>query len=452
MATTKKKTAHVTVFTDDANPGTGQLVEFRKANDSIGLRVVEGRFSLLSRKLFNVFLSKAQEQQRPGVDAPVDDAAAESYFWMPIKQVVTDTDYNSGDYETLKEHAQELQNIKVANETNKMWTSERLLSGVKIYNSKGLRNKNGTVWLGFSFPPEVLQMVLKPSQYTKLSLYYQTLLRSAHSLSLYEVARRYATSPSHLTNRDRWERWFYVISGTPIGETNLPEYKYFKRDTMMKAITEINAVTDIEVEVLEFREGRKVAEIQFRVNMKAQAAFELPSTPIINSAVVSRITAFGVSKEDAETIYASYEESVVLAHVELVESRLRSGRGAAVESAAAYFRTAIKKGFANGRVIERTEAKPPTEGQKKKKDLRARFMAARNKDALEYYEELSPSEQQVLYTTFSKGADPSLKPYLKKKLEMTLVKTAFGDWLATDLWGVPTDSQILDFLETGGDE
>lgn len=451
MATSKRKSARILVQTDEAGNASGQLLEFKKANDSIGLRVVEGKFSLLSRKLYNVFISKAQEQQRPGIDAPIDEPSAESYFWMLIKDVVTETDYNSSDYETLKEHAQELQNIKVVGETHKMWTSERLLSGVKIYNSKGLRNKNGTVWLGFSFPPEVLQMVLKPITYTKLSLYHQTLLRSAHSLSLYEVARRYATSPSHLTNRAKWEHWFYVITGTPISETNLPEYKYFKRDTMMKAISEINAITDIDIELIEFREGRRISEVQFRVHLKAQTSFELPTTPIINSALVARIEAFGITKEDAETIYASYDEPTVMAHVELVESRMKNGRGAALESPAAYFRTAIKKGFANT-AVAKPETKPKAAPKEKKKDLRARFMAARNKDALEYFEKLASAEQQALFTKFSKSADKALKPYIKKGLEMSIVKNAFGEWLATDLWGEPTDSQVLDFLETEGEE
>jgi hypothetical protein len=450
MAPRSKKTNTVLPVVSEEDNGPDSIVEFRKANDSIGLRVVEGQFSLLSRKLYNVFISAAQQQQRPGVNAPVDEPSAESYFWISMQDVVKDTRYNSNDYETLKEHANELQNIRVEAESTKMWTSERLLSGVKIYNSKGLKSKGGTVWLGFSFPPEVLQMVLAPSIYTKMSLWYQTQLRTASSLALYEVCRRYASSPSHLTNREKWESWYYRVTGTSINDTNLPEYKYFKRDHVLKSVAEINAITDIEVELLEFREGRRVADLQFKVYLKAQASFELPSIPIINTKVVDRIIAFGISKDEAIQIYTSYDENVVLAHIDLVESRLKNARAAPVDSAAAYFRTAIKKGYANGKVLEVAETPPAA--PKKKKNLRERFLVARAKDAMVHYGKLVTDEQKRFFTAFSKKADKSIKPYLKKGLEMALVRNAFADWLATELWGAPTDSQILDFLESEGGE
>lgn len=438
----------VSIVTESEN-SSDTPVEFRKANDSIGLRVVEGQFSLLSRKLYNVFISTAQQQQRPGVNAPIDEPAAESYFWIALQDVVKNTKYNSNDYETLKEHANELQNIRVEAESTKMWTSERLLSGVKIYNSRGLKSKGGTVWLGFSFPPEVLQMVLKPTIYTRFSLWYQTQLRTASSLALYEVCRRYASSPSHLTNRDKWQRWYYTITGTVTSDTNIPEYKYFKRDHLVKSITEINAITDIDVELLEFKEGRKVTEIQFKVYQKAQSAFDLPSIPIINMELIERIMALGISKDEAVTIYTSYDEQVVLAHLNLVESRQKNARIEPLESAAAYFKTAIKKGFANGKALEPVETKAPPP---KKKNLRERFMIARAKDALGHYDKLITDEQKKILAAFTRKADKSIKPYLKKGLEMALVRNAFGDWLANELWGEPTDAQIIDFLESEADD
>ncbi len=431
--------------------GPDSIVEFRKANDSIGLRVVEGQFSLLSRKLYNVFISSAQKQQRPGVNAPTDDPSAESYFWIPLQEVVKDAKYNSNDYETLKAHANELQNIRVEAENSRMWTSERLLSGVKIFNSHGLKSKGGTVWLGFSFPPEVLQMVLKPTVYTRFSLWYQTQLRTASSLALYEVCRRYASSPSHVTNRGKWEGWYYTITGTATTDKNIPEYKYFKRDHLVKSITEINTITDINVELLEFKEGRRVAEIQFKVHLKAQGTFELPSVPIINTEMIDRIVALGVSRDEATQIYSTYDEASVKAHLELVETRQKQSNTQPLGSPAAYFKTAIKNGYANGKPSVVAEPVPPAPA-KKKKSLRERFMIARAKDALEHYQKLSFEEQQPLFNAFADSADKSLKPYLKKGLEMALVRNAFGDWLATTLWGQPSDSQILDFLESETDE
>lgn len=455
MATSKKKIPSAIVAIED---GPESQMEFRKANDSIGLRVVEGQFSLLSRKLYNVFISTAQKQQRPGTNAPIDEPSAESYFWIALQDVVKDTRYNSNDYETLKEHANELQNIRVAAESEKMWTSERLLSGVKIYNSKGLKSKGGTVWLGFSFPPEVMQMVLKPTIYTKFSLWYQTQLRTASSLALYEICRRYASSPSHLTHKDNWNRWYSTVTGTATNDAIVPEYKYFKRDHLLKSIAEINTITDIDVELLEFRDGRKVTDIQFKVYPKAQSSFELSSAPLINMALLDRIVALGISKDEATAISTAYEEDVVLAHLNLVESRRKNARISPVESAAAYFKTAIKKGYANGKMTEadtdRASVAPAVSlaVPLKKKNIRERFMFARANEALLHFKALPADQQEPVFLQFSKSADKSLKPFLKKGLAMTMVSTAFGDWYAADLWGQPTDSQILAFLESEPEE
>ena len=58
--------------------------EFRKPNETIGLRVMEGRLSLLTRKVFNVMMYHAQELRVPGHDAPIDTPAAKKYFWIPL--------------------------------------------------------------------------------------------------------------------------------------------------------------------------------------------------------------------------------------------------------------------------------------------------------------------------------------------------------------------------------
>jgi hypothetical protein len=445
-----RKNNSVISRSDAASPSlqatsAAQSVEFRKANESIGLRVIEGRLSLLSRKLYNIFISKAQEHGRPGFNAPVDEESAELYFWMPMIDIVKDADYNSNDYEALKEHAQELQNIRVVGESAKMWTSERLLSGVKIYNTKGLKSKGGTVWLGFAFPPEVMQAILKPNTYTKLSLYYQTQLRSASGLGLYEVARRYASSPSHLTRRDSWEKWYYVISGTSI-DSQLPEYKYFKRDHIRVAINEINRATDIDVELIEFKEGRRVKDIQFKVHLKQQAALEMPTQPIINSAVVERIMQLGIPKAEASTIYASYDEATVVSNLTLVEARMK--RGPSVDSPAAYFKASIKNGYATTAVEPETPQPKSSAAKPKGNTIRDRFLNARRLDAIRLFGELPDEDQQNEFQLFSKQVDASTKPFLKKGMESQVIRTALGDWYATRLWGEPTDSQIIDFLES----
>jgi hypothetical protein len=64
--------------------GSTELKEFRKTNEAIGLRVSEGRLSLLSRKIFNVMVYHAQRIRHKGENAPIDTEAAKNYYWIPL--------------------------------------------------------------------------------------------------------------------------------------------------------------------------------------------------------------------------------------------------------------------------------------------------------------------------------------------------------------------------------
>jgi hypothetical protein len=438
-----------------ASPTSVALQEFRKANDSIGLRVMEGKFSLLSRKIYNIFINKAQELGVPGKEIPPGSPVGADYFWIRMREVVKSTEFDSNNYDLIKETAQELLDIKVVAETDKMWTSERLLSGAKIYNTKGLKSQGGEVWIGFAFPPEVMQMVLNPNTYTKFNLRFQTALRGNGSLGLYEIARRYATSPSHLTYRDTWERWYQAITGTPISEA-LPEYKYFKRDTLKKAMAEINSVTDIKIELIEHAKGRKVIDLQFRVELATQTPLDLAAPPPIDPGLIERIIRFGISKEDARELYLGYDERTILDHVVLTEDRMHNKKLLPIDSPAAYFRTALKGGYAKVKhIAQPAKAKPesksaPAQGAKPKTTVRERYVIARNAEAMRLYEELPAGEQQDLFAAFADQADRTLKSHAKKLgMASALVTSAFAEWFALRSWGPVTDAQVIEYLDSG---
>ena len=109
VARSKKKVESTTFVTTQATPP----MEFRKTNEAIGLRVREGKLSLLTRKIFNVMMYHAQEQRTPGVNAPIDTPAAKKYFWIPLSNLARDAAYDSKDTEFLKKQLEELQNIKL---------------------------------------------------------------------------------------------------------------------------------------------------------------------------------------------------------------------------------------------------------------------------------------------------------------------------------------------------
>ncbi|NEX63001.1 replication initiation protein [Noviherbaspirillum galbum] len=423
-----------------------ELKEFRKTNEAIGLRISEGRLSLLSRKIFNVMVYHAQRIRNKGENAPIDTEVAKNYYWIPMAELARDAAYDSRDTELFKEQVQELQNIRIYSEDAIQWTSERLVSSVKLVNPKGLKKQGGMLWFGFAFPPEVENMVMAPGSYTKLSVYYQALLRSGASLALYEICRRYATNPSRVTNRAEWEWWYGVLTGNPVGET-IPEYKYFKRDVLKYAITEINTVTDINVELIEHKNGRKVASLQFRVAPANQESLALSAPPVVDAELVQRMMALGLSQEDACNLLATTEEPKLKATLDLVEARLRNKKAPELTSPAGYFKQALRQGYvSNTAVAQKTiEALPP----KSKADasieaIRERYFVERAKEAMGLYRELD-AEAQAEWLDQFKASDGAKGLNLARGLSSTPVRTAFAMWFAQQQWQEPTDLDLLRF-------
>ncbi|MDB5772827.1 MAG: hypothetical protein JWM42_3201 [Burkholderia sp.] len=428
-------------------PTRSDLKEFRKTNEAIGLRVSEGRLSLLSRKIFNVMVYHAQQVRTKGENAPIDTEVAKSYYWIPMAELARDAAYDSRDTELFKQQVQELQNIRIFSEDAIQWTSERLVSSVKLVNPRGLKKQGGMLWFGFAFPPEVENMIMTPGSYTKLSVYYQALLRSGASLALYEICRRYMTNPSKVTNRAEWEWWYGALTGNPVREA-IPEFKYFKRDVLKNAVTEINMVTDINVELIEHKQGRRVAELQFRVTPARQELLALSAPPVIDNLLVQRMMTLGLSQDDACNILATTEDGELRATLDLTENRMKNLRAAKIGSPAGYFKQALRDGYASNtdiakKTIQTIENKPSVEASIEA--IKERYLVARAKDALRLYYELEPAEQADWLAQF-KTSGSARGINLARGLSTESAKTAFSLWFALAQWpNEPTDSDLLRF-------
>jgi hypothetical protein len=443
MAETKKSNLAKT-----GRPQAGQLKEFRKTNEAIGLRVSEGRLSLLSRKLFNVMVYHAQQLRVPGENAPIATEAAKKYFWIPLAEVARDAAYDSNDTEKLKVHLEELQNIRVHMEDGIQWTSQRLVSAVSLVNPAGLKKRGGQLWFGFAFPPEVATLVMSPGSYTKLAIYYQTLLRSGASLALYELCRRYLTNPSKVTSRQEWEWWYGALTGNPITDA-IPQYKYFKRDVIKPAVAEINMVTDINVELIEHTQGRKVVALQFRVEQAQQGSLSFPAPPVIDSALLARIMALGISQEEASNLLATHDEPKLTANLVLVEERLHSADKPKVDSPAAYFKQALRKGYATPENVARKSigkaAKESKQMLETPEELEERYLSARAKEAYELYLEMSDEEQQSWMAAFKQSGKASRMAGATGSLSSALFRNEFTRWFAQQQWKEPTPNDLIMF-------
>ncbi len=422
------------------------LREFKKANDAIGLRVVEGSLTLLSRKIFNVMMFHAQEMKFPGVNAPLDTPAAKKYFWIPLADLARNAAYDSKDVDYLKHVLQEMQNIKLVLENDRQWTSERLVSSVTIVNPAGLNQRSsGQLWFGYAFPPEVHEQVMAPNNYTRLSIIYQSSLKSGAALALYEICRRYATNPSKLTFIQSVEYWYGAITGNPPSDDGLTPYKYFKRDTLKPAISEVNKLTDITVELIEHKNGRRIVQLQFRVNFAEQAQLEFPTPPVIDVELMEKIMAFGINQADAGNMMALHNDEVIRTAIARVGGRINAPGLSRLTSTAGYFKWAL-----NDLVKNPSPPTLPNQKSSSKKvnppSVMEKFAVARSQEALEVYKELDDEERSNLFGEF-KLQNHNKTINFDRGIDSALVKNVFAQWYATQLWGDPTAEALAGFLE-----
>lgn len=442
MATKKstKKTPALVIV-----PGT-DVREFKKTNKAIGLRVVEGSFSLLTRKLFNVMIGQAQELKQLGVNAPINTAAAKKYFWVPLSSFVRDTAYNSNDTQALKELLQSMQDIKLENQTDLQWTSERLVSSITFANPEGLNKHAGTVWVGYAFPPEVHEQIMIPDTYTKLSLVYQNAFKSAAGLALYEICRRYATNPSKVTNIMTIKEWHAALTGSPSDDREI-EYKYFKRDVVNPSINEVIGKTDIVVELIEHKNGRRVDRLQFKVDIVKQTNLNVPMQLVFDSGLLQSIMSNGFSETEAKDFVADHGEEKIRLALVLVKARAENQKLTPLVSLPAYFRWQLRE------MPKQTESatdvpKPqlpanttePTSMEKYKKHLA--------QESLAIYKDLNVLEQETVFARFvSANTGKSFK--LEKGIDDAMVRSLFSHWHALELWGPATSDGLAGYLANG---
>ncbi|MBI0330923.1 replication initiation protein [Burkholderia plantarii] len=451
MATKRAKKTDVDVV-------NASSAELRKAVEAIAIQPKSGKITLLTRKLFNVLLAVAQQA----------DDSGDTYRAL-LSDIVANSAFDSNDTALVKEHLRRMVSVQVewstgtsSQKPGRKWGISTLIADAEILEDPATRR----VWVEFSFAPKIKKKLLDPVQYARLSLQFQSQLRSSAGLALYEICVRYLTNPSHLTMREPWEWWRPILSGTPdteAGDEAKREYKYFKRDYLRPAIAEVNAVTNIFVELIEHREGRRVAEIQFRVSERKQPMLALDEHPnVFDSTLVDRMVKIGIPLKEAQTLYADSEENRIRAALQMTEQRMRSTTLPPVRSAAALFKDALKKGYAPP-VADPADALPGSTAGKltavasatgvaddPKARLRGEYDAYRRKEAKALYEEQGEAERDLARTSFESDVLPALGSHLRddwrrRGLDSKLVETAFFDWLALKTWGEPTDGDLLAF-------
>ncbi len=448
-------------------PPTAEEQSVAKANEAIAIRPKRGRLTLLSRRIYNALLYHSQRQ---GVDEPV--------YRLALSELIGDSRFNSNNTELLKSHLRDMQATTIEWSTSssslKRWVSSQLLGTVTI-EEQGRGRPCMVTW---RYPDEIKERLVKPHQYTRVLLEMSSQMRSYSAAVLYEIGARYLTSPGRLSMREDVIWWAAVLTGR--SDIKEVDYRFLKRDVITKALAEIDALCeDFSLELIEHKRGRKIEEIQFRVVPKAQQRLgdiDAANRNVFDLALVGRLIALGLKQDEAQELYATTDEGQLRATLDHVDQRLRNETMPALKSPAAYFKDALKKGYAgitangsshapNSSPLDPTSAaaKPPATGKSlalpgaelseadRLRRIRELWENDRMGQARAVFAEMLTPMQDEVRTRFEaerleQVAAPIARAWRRDGPESRIAATTFFKWLAQDTWPEePTDRVLLDF-------
>lgn len=425
----------------------------QKANESIAIRPKKGRLTLLSRRIYNALLYNAQQQ---GVD--------EQQYTLPLTTLIGDAHFNSRNVALLKEHIREMQTTLIewnsVGTGEQRWTSSQLLGAVEIAE----RGSGYPVIISWSYPDKVRERLLKPTRYTRILLEVGAQMRSYAAAVLFELGMQYLTSPSRLTMREDLYWWASVLTGR--SDIDKVDYRYFKRDVLRPALAEVEALQDeFTLELIEHREGRRVAELQFMVLRKTQTALGVTEERnTFDLVLVERLRKLGLKDEEADRLYSKTDEGLLRATVDHVEQRMRNSALAPLTVPAAYLRDALKKGYAAAAAPdgEKRAAPAPIEPPKpiavkaSVQSIRDEWERAQARVAEEHFASLGADDRAEMQRHFEESQlagmmEPIARAWRRDGPASKIASPIFFRWLARrSSQAEPTEKDLLEFAIAKG--
>jgi len=245
-----------------------------------------------------------------------------------------------------------------------------------LISHANLTRKGGQIWVEWAYAQPLKQELLEPCVFTRLSLEMLSQMRTHPGIALYEICVRYKSIGR--TARQHWRWWLPVLTGLPTSDSDKlekTEYRFFKRDSLKPAIAEINAITDIEVELVEYKNGKSISEVQFLVRPKAQVYLPLSKNPPrpVDLLVIKQAVELGISDTKADELVGHFGEAAVRAGLKLLQGRVATSFPEPVRDPFRYLKS-ILSGEQIKQAAESLMPQPPAQElqhEKKKIEIKA---------------------------------------------------------------------------------
>ncbi len=423
MATKKrtKNTGQGSLFVAPETPDA-----FRKAVQILHSKP-KRPMGLMERKIADNWLKRASRE----------DPDTKGWWTVHISEMAQEIGFDSNNSEYLKKAAGELMQIVfewdvIASQEKRItWKASVLFPEVEIENTL----------LRFQVSSQLLAQVRNPAVYAFIDESISRRFRRGPTFAIYQHCFRFVKVGK--TSEVKWETFRDMILGESAGASSYSEYKYFKAKVLKPAIAEINSVSDIEVDLLEIRAGKWLDSLKFEVRQKVQK-LEMAKDDVLNLPVLGEMIKLGVPQSEARKLLQEHGADAVAAAIAFTSRRKGDNRSAKLENPAAYFRQALQKGWAQAEDVVAKKPGASTKARDGNAELRTAYWAQQDIESQRYFKELDlPDQTSAMERYNAQQETASLKIKPSKPTKGALV--AFYRWLGRDVWGEPTDAELVTF-------
>lgn len=315
----------------------GEPVRLRKPHEMIVMVPRNKRVTLTGRRIYNVLLQLGQRRLTALDRMP---AADEIPFEAPLSAILRTSGSSVEDRTVAKRYLKEMRSLEVD------WESTAPGDGIKyrgfnMLSEVEIEQRNGENWVRWAFPPTIMGALKDPHRWASLDLDMVAKLGTYVATALYDICARYRDNPSGVTSRKPVEWWTDALSPAPAGAERR-EWRKFKNERIKEAIEEINQVTDLEVELIEHKQGRVIVEAQFSVRKKAGSAHTVFESPVVDAYLVHRAEMLGIPEMKLDRLIQEFGDGQVREKIDILERRVVNRELRGLENPYAWVRSVLR--------------------------------------------------------------------------------------------------------------
>lgn len=358
---------HAPVVPADA---TADHAELRKPHEMIVMVPRSKRVTLTGRRIYNVLLQVSQARLSAMEAMP----AADYMFEAPLPAILRTTGSSGEDRTAAKRYLKEMRGLEVD------WESTAPGDGVKwrgfsMLSEVAIEVRNGENWVSWSYPPTIMAALREPQRWARIDLDVLASLGSYAAVALYEICARYRDNPSGLTSRKPVAWWADALSQAPAG-TERREWRKFKSERIKPAIEEIKAETDLDVELIEHKQGRAVVEAQFSVRKKrVEPRLRQAAADTVDANLIVRAESLGIRELKLEGLIKEFGDTAVRQMVAVLERRAANNRLRGIDNAYSYLRSLLRNGETGGLAEAAPDEPDDIEAEARNRTLSAQELA-----------------------------------------------------------------------------